>query len=137
MAAVLVNGQGIINNDGLENLVSLMSFDEESQQVYINYYSTIQNKLYNFQNQFVYSFAGNTSILSDKVNNSAQRSNTSRKMLLQDMVDRTNFFENTTIETAANTSYEIDSTILTIVTVLSSITLIGVSLIPLRKKEEQ
>lgn len=138
MAAILVNGQGIINNDGLENLVSLMSFDEENQQVYINYYSTIQNKLYNFQNQFIYSFAGNTNILSTEVANSTPKTNTSRKMVLKNIVDRTNFFQEDIIDSKIDTySFEIDSTILVVISIISVITLIGVSITPIRRKDGQ
>jgi hypothetical protein len=64
VSSFLLNAQGILMNDGLELMLGLFSFDELNQNIYVNYYSTIQDKLYNFQNQFVYSFAGNTTLLS-------------------------------------------------------------------------
>ena len=42
----------------------MRAFDELNQEININYVSTITEELYNIQNQFTYSFKGNTKILS-------------------------------------------------------------------------
>ena len=47
-------------------MVALLNFDEANGLVYINYVSAIQNKLYDIQNQFVYDFKGNTTLMSSK-----------------------------------------------------------------------
>lgn len=60
----LIDGQGLLQNWGCELLVSLFNFDELNQEININYVSTITEELYNIQNQFTYSFKGNTKILS-------------------------------------------------------------------------
>ena len=64
VSAFMVNAQTIVMNSGLDSLVGLFGFDEREQKIYVNYYSTIHDKLYNYQNQFVYDFYGNTDILS-------------------------------------------------------------------------
>ena len=51
-------------NDGLDGLLGLFTFDEKNMLCYINYVSSITDKMYNYQNQFVWDFKGNTSILS-------------------------------------------------------------------------
>lgn len=51
-------------NDGLELLLGMFTFDETEQNVYVNFYSTIRDQFYNYQNQFVYSFRGNTGLVS-------------------------------------------------------------------------
>lgn len=60
----LIDGQGILTNWGCDLMVSLFNFDELNQEIKINYASTISDELYNEQNQFTYSFKGNTEILS-------------------------------------------------------------------------
>lgn len=60
----MVNAQSIVMNAGLDSLLAMFNFDEKNQKIYINYYSTVHDKLYNFQNQFVYDFYGNTDLLS-------------------------------------------------------------------------
>ncbi|MCQ2742317.1 MAG: metallophosphoesterase [Bacilli bacterium] len=60
----LINGQGIILNDGLESLLGLFTFDEKEQVVYQDYYSTYSQKSFNIQNHVAYSFKGYTDILS-------------------------------------------------------------------------
>lgn len=77
----LINAQGIIMNDGLESMVALLNFDEQNQLCYINYVSTIQDKLYNVQNQFVYDFKGNTSIVSSKYAGTSAKSVTREENL--------------------------------------------------------
>lgn len=59
----LIDAQGIMMT-GCESLVSLLTFDELNQKVYVNYESTTTRELYNIQNQFEFSFAGSTDILS-------------------------------------------------------------------------
>lgn len=93
VANFLVNGQGIIMNDGLESLVALFNFDEANQLVYINYLSTVHEKLYNFQNQFVYSFKGNTELVSSKYAATASTYTPSKEETLSAMAARTNLLE--------------------------------------------
>lgn len=68
----LLNMQAVLLNEALEGLVGLFSFDEKNMQCYINYVSSIQegdggqNKLYNYQNQYVWDFSQNTDIVSSK-----------------------------------------------------------------------
>lgn len=59
----LIDAQGIMMT-GCESLVSLITFDELNQKVYINYESTTTRELFNIQNQFELSFEGKTEILS-------------------------------------------------------------------------
>ena len=107
VANFLVNAQGLIMNDGLESLVALFNFDEKNQLVYVNYVSTIQEKLYDFQNQFVYDFNGNTNILSsDYTYTEGQGSNApSRATTLSTMAKRIGYFSENTIETPNNAGY--------------------------------
>ena len=77
----LINAQGIIMNAGLESMVALLNFDEQNQLCYINYVSTIQDKLYNVQNQFVYDFKGNTSLVSSKYAGASAKSVTREENL--------------------------------------------------------
>lgn len=76
VSAFLVNGQGLLENNGLEALVALFNFDEANQRIYINYVSCISEKLYNIQNQFVLDFGDYTPIKSslyvDKATNVKQ-----------------------------------------------------------------
>ena len=66
----LLNMQAVLQNEALEGLVGLFGFDERNMQCYINYASSIQrsnsgnNKLYNYQNQYVWDFSQNTNIVS-------------------------------------------------------------------------
>ena len=92
VANFLINAQGLIMNDGLESLVALFNFDEANQLVYINYVSTIQDKLYNFQNQFVYDFKGNTTLTSTKYASGESTYTPTRVEMLTSMVNRTNLF---------------------------------------------
>lgn len=64
VSCFLINQQSIIMNDGLDGLLGLFTFDEKNMLCYINYVSSITDKMYNYQNQFVWDFKGNTSILS-------------------------------------------------------------------------
>lgn len=59
----LMDAQGIMMT-GCESLVSMLTFDELNQKVYVNYESTTTRELYNIQNQFEFSFEGSTDILS-------------------------------------------------------------------------
>ena len=62
---ILLDGQSMQMNDAVENMLGMMTFDEKEQLIYFNYYSLIQNnQLFNYQSQYVYSFKGNTDILS-------------------------------------------------------------------------
>ena len=92
VANFLINAQGLIMNDALESLVALFNFDEENQLVYINYVSTVQDKLYNFQNQFVYDFKGNTTLTSTKYASSTSTYTPTRVETLSAMVNSTNLF---------------------------------------------
>ena len=92
VANFLVNGQGIIMNDGLESLVALFNFDEANQLVYVNYLSTVQEKLYNFQNQFVYSFKGNTHLTSSLYGAESASYTVTRSETLSDITERTGLF---------------------------------------------
>jgi len=62
----LIDGQGGVMNDGLLGLVALLDFDESEGKCYINYFDGISNKFYNVQNQFVYDFSKNTTLLSNE-----------------------------------------------------------------------
>jgi hypothetical protein len=116
VSSFLLNAQGILMNDGLELMLGLFSFDELNQNIYVNYYSTIQDKLYNFQNQFVYSFAGNTTLLSTEYypaesNNTISQVTTgytaesaltpSRKQILTEAVQSSGVFVTLTAEEVA------------------------------------
>lgn len=59
----LIDAQGIMMT-GCESLVSLLTFDELNQKIYVNFESTTTRELYNVQNQFEFSFEGSTDILS-------------------------------------------------------------------------
>lgn len=59
----LMNAQSIMMN-GCESLVSMLTFDELNQKIYVNYETTTTRELYNIQNQFEFSFKGSTDILS-------------------------------------------------------------------------
>lgn len=91
VANFLINGQGLIMSDGLESLVALFNFDEQNQLVYVNYVSTVQDKLYNFQNQFVYDFKGNTTLTSTKYSSTSTYT-ISQEETLSAMADRTGLF---------------------------------------------
>ena len=66
VSAFMVNGQGVLENNGLEALVAIYGFDEKNQLLYINYVSCISEKLYNIQNQFVIDFSGYSPINSSQ-----------------------------------------------------------------------
>ena len=59
----LIDAQGIMMT-GCESLVSMLTFDELNQKLYINFTSTTTQELFNIQNQFEISFEGYTNILS-------------------------------------------------------------------------
>ena len=59
----LVDAQGIMMA-GCESLVSMLTFDELNQKIYVNYESTTTRELFNIQNQYEVSFKGYTNILS-------------------------------------------------------------------------
>ena len=64
VAHFCINGQSLLMNNAVEAMLGLFNFDERNQLIYINYLSTIHDKLFNVQNQFVYSFKGNTQLVS-------------------------------------------------------------------------
>lgn len=64
VTAFLVDMQGMLMSYGLESMLALFNFDEKNQLIYMNVASTISEKLFEFQNQYVYSFAGKTPIAS-------------------------------------------------------------------------
>lgn len=86
VTAFVINAQAIIMNDGLENLVSILTFDEERQIMYFNYYSTITEKFYNYQNQFAYSFNGNTPICAPNYDAQAASEEVDRAQILRKVV---------------------------------------------------
>lgn len=89
VASFLLNVQGLIMNDGLELMLGLFSFDESEQNVYVNFYSTIRNKFLNYQNQFVYSFRGNTKLVSPTAADTAAARTPDRSALLSGFVSAT------------------------------------------------
>ena len=64
VSCFLINQQSIIMNDGLDGLLGLFKKEEKNMLCYINYISSITDKMFNYHNQFVWDFKGNTSILS-------------------------------------------------------------------------
>ena len=69
ITSMLIDSQGMLAN-GCASLLSLLTFDELNQMVYVNYAdSTREGLLFNIQNQFLYSFEGHTDILSSKYYN--------------------------------------------------------------------
>ena len=64
VSCFLINQQSIIMNDGLDGLLGMFTFDEKNMLCYVNYVSSVTDKMYNYQNQFVWDFKDNTSILS-------------------------------------------------------------------------
>ena len=64
VANFMLNGQWALVSNGIEAFVGLFNFDEQNQRIYINYLSTIHKQLYDFHNQFVYSFKGKTPLTS-------------------------------------------------------------------------
>ena len=88
VANFLINAQGIIMNDGLEAMVALLNFDEANGLVYINYVSAIQNKLYDIQNQFVYDFKGNTTLMSSKYKQASAKT-VSQEQTIKQTLSRT------------------------------------------------
>jgi len=93
VASIVVNAQCIIMNDGLENLLALLTFDEKNQIMYFNYYSTLQEKFYNLQNQFVYSFKGNTDLVSTQYAGTPSTVNVSREDVLRSIVSGTGLID--------------------------------------------
>ena len=63
ISSYLIDAQGVMAS-GCYSILSLLTFDELNQTVGINYVSTTDEKLYNIQNQFEFSFKGHTNILS-------------------------------------------------------------------------
>lgn len=68
----LINVQALLNNDGLEAFLGLLTFNETKQTVSMNYFSTITNKLFNVQNQYTFSFEGYTNIHGDNFDSNAE-----------------------------------------------------------------
>lgn len=118
----LINAQGIIMNDGLESMVALLNFDEQNQLCYINYVSTIQDKLYNVQNQFVYDFKGNTSIVSSKYASTSAKS-VSREENLIRTVSKTSLIKG--VQTPAEAAPEVVSDYL----LITAITFIAIAVV--------
>ena len=63
IVSFLIDAQGVLGT-GSESILSMIQFDELNQTFSVNFESTTIRKLYNVQNQFTYSFEGNTDILS-------------------------------------------------------------------------
>ena len=88
VSAFMINGQGVLENNGLESLISIFGFDEENQLLYINYVSCISEKLFNTQSQFVIDFSGYTPVTSNlyssnvsKIRNEKTRLESLRKVV--------------------------------------------------------
>lgn len=119
----LVNGQGLLMNCGEESLVALLTFDEKNQVLYFNYYSTVQDKLYDFQNQFVYSFKGHTDILSDKYAEVSNATVETREQTLTAMAERTNLFKSSSLDVSDNNEYKATLIVVCVMAVLGAIAL--------------
>lgn len=59
----LIDTQGVLSA-GHDSFISMIQFDELNQTISVNLETATNRKLYNIQNQFTYSFEGNTDILS-------------------------------------------------------------------------